>query len=104
MRVAQRDVDEAVGGAGGPGIRVDSHVYAGYVVPPNYDSLIAKLITWGHDREEALARMQRALSELRIDGIKTTASFLARLLASDTFKHGGVHTRFVEQFIQESAR
>ena len=89
---------------GGPGIRVDSHVYAGYVVPPNYDSLIAKLITWGHDREEALARMQRALSELRIDGIKTTASFLARLLASDTFKHGGVHTRFVEQFIQESAR
>ena len=89
---------------GGPGIRVDSHVYAGYVVPPNYDSLIAKLITWGHDREEALARMQRALSELRIDGIKTTAPFLARLLASDTFKRGGVHTRFVEQFIQESAR
>ena len=89
---------------GGPGIRVDSHVYAGYVVPPNYDSLIAKLITWGHDREEALARMQRALSELRIDGIKTTASFLAKLLASDTFKRGGVHTRFVEQFIQESAR
>ncbi len=89
---------------GGPGVRVDSHVYAGYVVPPNYDSLIAKLITWGRDREEALARMQRALSELRVEGVKTTASFLASLLASDTFRRGAVHTRFVEHFIQESTR
>ena len=89
---------------GGPGVRVDSHVYAGYVVPPNYDSLIGKLITWGRDREEALARMQRALSELRVEGVKTTASFLASLLASDTFRRGAVHTRFVEHFIQESTR
>lgn len=89
---------------GGPGVRVDSHVYAGYVVPPNYDSLIAKLITWGRDREEALARMQRALSELRVEGVKTTASFLANLLASDTFRRGAVHTRFVEHFIQESTQ
>jgi len=73
-------------------------------VPPNYDSLIAKLITWGRDREEALARMQRALSELRVEGVKTTASFLASLLASDTFRRGAVHTRFVEHFIQESTR
>jgi acetyl-CoA carboxylase biotin carboxylase subunit len=87
---------------GGPGVRVDSHVYNGYTVPPNYDSLIAKLICWGRDREEALARMQRALAELRIDGIKTTAPFLARLLACETFRDGAMHTRFVEGFIQES--
>jgi acetyl-CoA carboxylase biotin carboxylase subunit len=89
---------------GGPGVRVDSHAYAGYTVPPNYDSLIAKLICWGSDRDEALARMQRALAELRVEGVKTTAPFLARLLASDTFRQGSVHTRFVEQFIQESAQ
>ncbi|RZL93599.1 MAG: acetyl-CoA carboxylase biotin carboxylase subunit, partial [Variovorax sp.] len=89
---------------GGPGVRVDSHVYSGYLVPPNYDSLIAKLICWGADREEALARMQRALAELRVEGIKTTAPFLARLLASETFMRGAVHTRFVETFIQESSR
>lgn len=89
---------------GGPGVRVDSHAYVGYTVPPNYDSLVAKLICWGADREEALARMQRALSELRIEGVKTTVPFLARLLASDTFRQGSVHTRFVEHFIQESAQ
>jgi acetyl-CoA carboxylase biotin carboxylase subunit len=89
---------------GGPGVRVDSHVYGGYTVPPNYDSLIAKLICWGRDREEALARMQRALAELRVDGIKTTAPFLARLLACDTFRNGAMHTRFVESFIQESTQ
>ena len=89
---------------GGPGVRVDSHVYGGYTVPPNYDSLIAKLICWGRDREEALARMQRALAELRVDGIKTTAPFLARLLACDTFRAGAMHTRFVESFIQESTQ
>ncbi|WP_345538106.1 acetyl-CoA carboxylase biotin carboxylase subunit [Variovorax defluvii] len=87
---------------GGPGVRVDSHVFAGYVVPPNYDSLIAKLVCWGADRDEALARMQRALAELRVEGVSTTAPFLARLLACDTFRRGAVHTRFVERFIQES--
>lgn len=89
---------------GGLGVRIDSHVYPGYTIPPNYDSLIAKLICWGNDRDEALARMQRALSELHVEGITTTAPFLAQLLASDTFRQGAVHTRFVEQFIQESAR
>ena len=89
---------------GGPGVRVDSHIYSGYVVPPYYDSLIAKLITWGRDREEALARMQRALSELRIEGVKTSAAFLAGLLATETFKRGEVHTRFVERFIQDAAQ
>jgi acetyl-CoA carboxylase biotin carboxylase subunit len=87
---------------GGPGVRVDSHVFAGYRVPPNYDSLIAKLITWGSDRPEAIARMRRALAELRVEGVKTTAPFLARLLQSDTFVRGDVHTRFVEEFIQEA--
>ncbi len=88
---------------GGPGVRVDSHLYAGYRVPPNYDSLVAKLVTWGRDRDEALARMQRALAELRIEGIKTTASFLAQLLGSDTFRRGKVHTRYVEEFIEGSS-
>jgi acetyl-CoA carboxylase biotin carboxylase subunit len=87
---------------GGPGIRVDSHVHSGAVVPPYYDSLIAKLIAWGRDRDEALARMRRALAELRIDGVRTTAAFIARLIDSDTFRQGAVHTRFVEQFIRES--
>jgi acetyl-CoA carboxylase biotin carboxylase subunit len=88
---------------GGPGIRVDSHVYTGYRVPPNYDSLIAKIIAWGRDRDEAIARMQRALAELRIEGVQTTASFLSRLLATDTFRRGEVHTRYVEQFIEEQS-
>ena len=87
---------------GGPGIRVDSHVHSGAVVPPYYDSLVAKLIAWGRDRDEAIARMQRALAELRIDGVHTTAPFIARLIASETFRRGAVHTRFVEQFIRET--
>jgi acetyl-CoA carboxylase biotin carboxylase subunit len=86
---------------GGPGVRIDSHLYRGYRVPPNYDSLLAKLICWGRDREEALARMQRALGELRIDGVKTTAAFLTRLLATDVFRRGEVHTRYVERFLEE---
>jgi acetyl-CoA carboxylase biotin carboxylase subunit len=88
---------------GGPGVRVDSHVFGGYTVPPNYDSLIAKLICWGRDREEALARTRRALAELQVEGVKTTAPFLGRLLDCDTFRRGAVHTRFVETFIQESS-
>jgi len=87
---------------GGPGVRVDTHVHSGYRVPPYYDSLLAKLICWGRDRDEALARMARALSELRLAGISTTAPFLSRLIASDAFQRGNVHTRFVEQFIEES--
>jgi acetyl-CoA carboxylase biotin carboxylase subunit len=88
---------------GGPGIRVDSHVYSGYRVPPNYDSLLAKIIAWGRDRAEAIARMQRALHELRVEGVPTTAGFLSRLLASDTFVRGEVHTRYVEHLIEEQA-
>ncbi len=84
---------------GGPGVRVDSHVFSGYTIPPYYDSLLAKLLTWGRDRDEALARMQRALAELHIGGVTTTAPFLAQLLRSETFQRGAVHTRYVEEFI-----
>mgnify|MGYP002778033325 CR=1 FL=1 len=84
---------------GGPGVRVDSHVYPGYRVPPHYDSLLAKLICWGRNRDEALARMRRSLDELRIEGIKTTASFQRRLLDTEAFRKGEVHTRFVEHWM-----
>jgi len=87
---------------GGPGVRVDSHVFAGYRVPPHYDSLLAKVIAWGRDRSEALSRMARALAELRIDGVRTTASFHQRLLQAEEFRRGDVHTRFVEQFLKEA--
>ena len=81
---------------GGPGVRVDSHLFSGYTVPPYYDSLLAKLICWGQTREEALARMQRALGELVIDGVKTTAGFHKLLLQDEQFKKGQTYTRYVE--------
>jgi acetyl-CoA carboxylase biotin carboxylase subunit len=81
---------------GGPGIRIDSHVFAGYRVPPFYDSLLAKLLAWGRDRDEALARMRRALREMRVDGVPTTIAFHERLLDDERFRRGEVHTRFVE--------
>ena len=87
---------------GGPGVRVDSHVFGGYRVPPNYDSLLAKIIVWGNDREEATARMLRALGETRLEGIKTTVGFHERLLRTDEFRRGDLHTRFVEEVLMES--
>ncbi|MCD6675360.1 MAG: acetyl-CoA carboxylase biotin carboxylase subunit [Burkholderiaceae bacterium] len=92
---------EAVRWPGGPGVRVDSHVEAGYRVPPYYDSLLAKLIVWGRDRREALERMGRALGELRIEGVSTTAPFLERLIRTPAFQRGDVHTRYVDQFLKE---
>ena len=82
---------------GGPGVRVDSHVYTGYEIPPFYDSLIGKLIVWGVDREHALKRMRRALSECAITGIPTTIDFHLALLDRPEFQSGDVHTKFVEQ-------
>jgi acetyl-CoA carboxylase, biotin carboxylase subunit len=82
---------------GGPGVRVDSHVYQGYTVPPYYDSLIAKLITWGNDRDEALARMLRALGEMQVEGIKTTIPFHLKLLQDKRFREGRMYTRYIEQ-------
>ena len=81
---------------GGPGIRIDSHLFEGYRIPPFYDSLIAKLIAWGRDRDEAIARMRRALSEMRVEGVDTTLPFHIRLLDDARFRAGDIHTRFVE--------
>jgi acetyl-CoA carboxylase biotin carboxylase subunit len=82
---------------GGPGVRVDSHVYTGYEIPPFYDSLIGKLIVWGTDREHALKRLRRALSECAVTGIPTTIDFHLALLDRPEFQRGEVHTKFVEQ-------
>ncbi len=81
----------------GPGVRIDSHAYPGYALPPHYDSLIAKLIVWGADRSEALARMRRALGEFQIGGVPTTIGFHKRLLDEPDFISGDVHTRYVKE-------
>ncbi|MCD8200222.1 MAG: acetyl-CoA carboxylase biotin carboxylase subunit [Coriobacteriaceae bacterium] len=81
---------------GGPGVRVDTHMRAGSVVPPTYDSLIAKLIVWGETRDEALARGRRALDEFVIEGVATTIPFHQQVLANEAFKSGTVYTDFLE--------
>jgi acetyl-CoA carboxylase biotin carboxylase subunit len=81
---------------GGPGVRLDTHVYAGYTVPPYSDSLIAKLIVQGRDREEALKRMQIALESLIIEGVTTTSPFLARVMQHPQFMAGDVDTKWLE--------
>ena len=81
---------------GGIGIRVDSHLYDGYVVPPFYDSLVAKLIAHGRDRTEAIARMKRALDEFTIGGIKTTIPLCKRIMNDERFLNGLVYTNFLE--------
>lgn len=83
---------------GGHGVRVDSHVYAGYVIPPFYDSMIAKLIVSAQTREEAIVRMKRALSEMVIEGIKTTIPFHIKLMDDPIFKSGNFTTKFLETF------
>ena len=83
---------------GGHGVRVDSHVYAGYTIPPNYDSMIAKLIVSGQDREECITRMKRALQEFVIEGVKTTIPFHIRLMDDPTFKSGKFTTKFLDTF------
>ncbi len=82
---------------GGPGVRVDSHVYTGYDIPPFYDSLIGKLIIWAPNRPAALERMKRALNECAITGIPTTVDFHLRMLDRPEFQSGDVHTKFVEE-------
>ncbi|MAR06300.1 MAG: acetyl-CoA carboxylase biotin carboxylase subunit [Cyanobium sp. NAT70] len=86
---------------GGPGVRVDSHVYTGYDIPPFYDSLIGKLIVWGRDRTSAMTRMKRALNECAVTGIPTTVDFHLDLLERKEFINGDVHTKFVEQDMLE---
>lgn len=82
---------------GGPGIRVDSHLYSGYSVPPYYDSLIAKLISYGMDREQALMRMQIALDEMLIDGIRSNIALHKDLVRDTEFQKGGVNIHYLEQ-------
>jgi acetyl-CoA carboxylase biotin carboxylase subunit len=87
---------------GGPGVRVDSHLYTGYIVPPHYDSLLAKVIVWGENRDEAIGRLERALGETVISGVDTTVDFYKSILRDGEFKSGHVHTGFVGEFIARS--
>jgi acetyl-CoA carboxylase biotin carboxylase subunit len=82
---------------GGPGVRVDTHIYAGYTVPPYYDSLLAKVIVHGNSREEALARMRQALDSFIIEGVTTTIPFLARVMRHPDFVAGQIDTKFLER-------
>jgi acetyl-CoA carboxylase biotin carboxylase subunit len=82
---------------GGPGVRLDTHVYAGYRVPPFYDSLLAKLICQGRDRAEAITRMQVALESFIIEGVTTTIPFLGRVMENKRFQDGQVDTKFLER-------
>jgi acetyl-CoA carboxylase biotin carboxylase subunit len=84
---------------GGMGIRTDTHVYSGYEIPPFYDSLIAKIIALGEDREEAIARMTRALKEVEIENIKNTSALHSKIMANEKFRKGGVSTDFLPKYI-----
>ena len=89
---------------GGPGIRVDTHVYEGYVVPPHYDSMLMKIIAWGRDRHEALGRAQRALDELVIHGVAHTATLSNKILKSYRFRKGDFTTDTVGAILQQNHR
>jgi acetyl-CoA carboxylase biotin carboxylase subunit len=89
---------------GGRGVRVDTHAYAGYTIPPSYDSMIGKLITYGKDRREAMDKMSRALAEYMITGIKTTISFQQAILQDPNFRRGVYSTGFVEQLLGGARR
>jgi acetyl-CoA carboxylase biotin carboxylase subunit len=89
---------------GGRGVRVDTHVYAGYTIPPNYDSMIGKLITTGRDRREAMDKMSRALGEYMITGPKTTISFQQAMLQDPNFRRGVYSTSFIEQLLTGARR
>jgi len=82
----------------GYGVRVDTHVYAGYGIPPNYDSMIGKLICRAATREECIKRMSRALDEFIVEGIKTTIPFHQQMMQNEDFKNGNFHTRFLDDF------
>lgn len=88
---------------GGPGIRLDTHVYTGYHVPPYYDSLLAKLIVSGNTREEALVRSRYALDSFVIEGVSTTIQLLLEIVQNESFKSGEIDTNFIERFLDEQA-
>jgi acetyl-CoA carboxylase biotin carboxylase subunit len=86
---------------GGPGVRLDTHLYSGYMIPPYYDSLVAKLLVHGESREQAIRRGRRALEMFRIEGIKTTIPLHLRILAEEDFREGRLHTHFMERFLAD---
>ena len=88
----------------GPGVRIDSMAFAGYTIPPYYDSLIGKLIVWAETRELALARLGRALAETELDGPPTTLPFFARLLEEDDVVANEFHTTWIESWLEEAGR
>jgi acetyl-CoA carboxylase biotin carboxylase subunit len=88
---------------GGFGVRVDTHVYAGYMVPPYYDSLLAKIIAWGRDRDEAIDRMARCLDETQVEGIPTTLGFHRKLMRNEYFRRGEVATNFIRRRMSNGA-
>jgi len=85
---------------GGPWVRVDTFLYEGYEIPPNYDALLAKLIVWGENREEAIKRMQRSLDEFIIEGVNTNIAFHKEILSSPDFKEGRVYVGFVKELLE----
>ncbi|MGH2500902.1 MAG: acetyl-CoA carboxylase biotin carboxylase subunit, partial [Ktedonobacterales bacterium] len=87
----------------GPGVRVDSHLYRGYEVPPHYDSLLSKVIVWAPTREQAIARGKRALEEYVLEGLPTTIPFHLSLLENETFKRGEVYTNFLAEHSEKFA-
>ncbi len=86
---------------GGPGIRVDSSVYSNYLIPPYYDSMVAKLIAWGNERDEAIERMKRALREFKVENIKTTIPFHLKVLDNAFFRRGEVYTNFIQRRMED---
>ena len=89
---------------GGPGIRVDSHVYQGYSVPPNYDSMVGKVIAYGANREQAMSRMRIALSEMVVEGIQTNIPLHRELLNDTRFMRGGVSIHYLEQKLAQEEK
>jgi acetyl-CoA carboxylase biotin carboxylase subunit len=87
---------------GGPWVRVDTHVFPGYTTPPYYDSLLAKVIVWGRDRDEAIVRMRRAIAETHIEGVRTNVEYLALVLSHPRFEAGDIDIDFVERHLAET--
>ena len=92
---------EAVHFPGGPGIRVDSHVYSGYMIPPYYDSMVGKIIAKGRNRNEAILRLKRALAEFTINGPHTSVPLGLALMDDPTFISGEYNTAYLEKFMNE---
>ena len=85
---------------GGPGVRVDTHIYSGYTIPSTYDSLMAKLLVWGEDRDEAIVRGRRALEMFRVEGVKTSIPLHLRILEEEDFRAGRLSTQFMDRYAQ----